>query len=369
MPIFGEGPGDPADADESPGWASRGCQTRPSAYDRPRAHICLVATCSASVSSRAPARRSTTRRSPSASATGGSATVTSRCCARSSRLRSRWSRPPWWSRARACSTRGRATATSRRRRSPAAPRSRRCDLCTHRSGAGVSACRVRDGLRRRDLEELPYPAAGFDAVVSVLAVALAPRPRRTVRELVRVARPRGVVALTRAAAAVPGAARAPAARARPSARSPADWGIEEVARKRLELRLEDLELQTEKRPASCSKTRTRCWRRCCARSVWTLRPSCAATAPPPTPGTARDGRRPAQALTPRSHAEDEVALAARRSASRRPATGKLQARHAFSSHILEKKSPKRKRAFGMDRDDLQGRPQDASTKLLGGNGR
>ena len=27
------------------------------------------------------------------------------------------------------------------------------------------------------------------------------------------------------------------------------------------------------------------------------------------------------------------------------ATGKVQARHAFSSHILEKKSPKRKRGF------------------------
>jgi large subunit ribosomal protein L35 len=31
-------------------------------------------------------------------------------------------------------------------------------------------------------------------------------------------------------------------------------------------------------------------------------------------------------------------------------TGKLKARHAFSSHILEKKSPKRKRSFGIDRD-------------------
>jgi large subunit ribosomal protein L35 len=30
---------------------------------------------------------------------------------------------------------------------------------------------------------------------------------------------------------------------------------------------------------------------------------------------------------------------------RRTATGKLRARHAFSTHILEKKSPKRKRHF------------------------
>jgi len=30
---------------------------------------------------------------------------------------------------------------------------------------------------------------------------------------------------------------------------------------------------------------------------------------------------------------------------RKTATGKLRGRHAFSSHILEKKSPKRKRRF------------------------
>ena len=30
-------------------------------------------------------------------------------------------------------------------------------------------------------------------------------------------------------------------------------------------------------------------------------------------------------------------------------TGKLKARHAFSSHILEKKSPKRKRGFSQPR--------------------
>jgi large subunit ribosomal protein L35 len=53
---------------------------------------------------------------------------------------------------------------------------------------------------------------------------------------------------------------------------------------------------------------------------------------------------------------------------KRTATGKLQARHAFSSHILEKKSPKRKREFGLDRTISK---QDRKTvnKLLGGNGR
>jgi large subunit ribosomal protein L35 len=49
-------------------------------------------------------------------------------------------------------------------------------------------------------------------------------------------------------------------------------------------------------------------------------------------------------------------------------TGKLQARHAFSSHILEKKTPKRKRGFrkgfAVSKADVK-----TVTKLLGGNGR
>ena len=34
---------------------------------------------------------------------------------------------------------------------------------------------------------------------------------------------------------------------------------------------------------------------------------------------------------------------------KKTAGGKVRARHAFSSHILEKKSPKRKRSFGKPR--------------------
>lgn len=46
------------------------------------------------------------------------------------------------------------------------------------------------------------------------------------------------------------------------------------------------------------------------------------------------------------------------------AKGKVRGRHAFSSHILEKKSPKRKRSFAKPRE-LQ--PSDAKRvkKLLG----
>ncbi len=48
--------------------------------------------------------------------------------------------------------------------------------------------------------------------------------------------------------------------------------------------------------------------------------------------------------------------------------GKLQARHANSSHILEKKSPKRKRSFALD---VQISPNDRKRVkgLLGSNGR
>jgi large subunit ribosomal protein L35 len=49
-------------------------------------------------------------------------------------------------------------------------------------------------------------------------------------------------------------------------------------------------------------------------------------------------------------------------------TGKLQGRHAFSSHILEKKSPKRKRSMSLDRD-ISKADRRVVTKLLGGNGR
>jgi large subunit ribosomal protein L35 len=53
---------------------------------------------------------------------------------------------------------------------------------------------------------------------------------------------------------------------------------------------------------------------------------------------------------------------------KRTATGKLKARHAYSSHILEKKSPKRKRTFGLDRT-ISKQDRRAVSKLLGGNGR
>jgi SAM-dependent methyltransferase len=46
-----------------------------------------------------------------------------------------------------------------------------------------------------DAEEMPYPDACFDAVVSMYGVMFAPRPERIVSELRRVVKPGGVIAL------------------------------------------------------------------------------------------------------------------------------------------------------------------------------
>ena len=49
-------------------------------------------------------------------------------------------------------------------------------------------------------------------------------------------------------------------------------------------------------------------------------------------------------------------------------SGKLQSRPAFSSHILEKKSPKKKRNLGLEKTVARS-DRKTVTRLLGGNGR
>jgi SAM-dependent methyltransferase len=75
-------------------------------------------------------------------------------------------------------------------------------------------------------EALPYGDASFDVVLSVLGAALAPRPRRTGRELLRVLRPGGRLVL---AAPAPGSllARAHRMAGADEGLSPARWGREE----------------------------------------------------------------------------------------------------------------------------------------------
>ena len=50
---------------------------------------------------------------------------------------------------------------------------------------------------------------------------------------------------------------------------------------------------------------------------------------------------------------------------KKTAGGKIRARHAFSSHILEKKSPKKKRAFARP-SILKDADRKRAQKLLGG---
>jgi ubiquinone/menaquinone biosynthesis C-methylase UbiE len=96
---------------------------------------------------------------------------------------------------------------------------------------------------RADVQELPYPAGAFDAVLSSFGAVLAPRAKRTARELVRVARPGGVVALTAwTPDSLPGRAEGLAARPE-GVRSPTEWGREGVARRRFDSLLEDVVVQ------------------------------------------------------------------------------------------------------------------------------
>jgi SAM-dependent methyltransferase len=96
---------------------------------------------------------------------------------------------------------------------------------------------------RADVQELPYPNGAFEAVLSSFGAVLAPRARRTARELARVTAPGGVVGLTAwTPDSLPG--RAENLVARPDGvRSPTDWGIEQIARHRFESVLEDVSVQ------------------------------------------------------------------------------------------------------------------------------
>jgi SAM-dependent methyltransferase len=83
------------------------------------------------------------------------------------------------------------------------------------------------------LPELPYPDAGFESVRSCFGAAAAPSPGRMARELVRVVRPGGEVAIT-----------AWSPRSLPGRLEECDWGDQAVTTRRLGPLLEGLELRT-----------------------------------------------------------------------------------------------------------------------------
>jgi SAM-dependent methyltransferase len=102
-----------------------------------------------------------------------------------------------------------------------------------RPGADAVAWRI------GDVEALPEPDGSYDAVLSAYGATLAPRPRRTVRELLRVLRPGGLLviaapgprSLTTAVLAL--AQDGPGALPR-GLPAPAAWGREDVAVERIE---------------------------------------------------------------------------------------------------------------------------------------
>jgi SAM-dependent methyltransferase len=99
-----------------------------------------------------------------------------------------------------------------------------------------------------DVQRLPYPDASFDAVVSTFGACLAPDAPRAARELVRVARPGGRVALAAwVPRGLPGRMDELVDSVEPRPRGaprPSGWGVEAVVRRRLERLLEQLEVRT-----------------------------------------------------------------------------------------------------------------------------
>jgi SAM-dependent methyltransferase len=136
-------------------------------------------------------------------------------------------------------------------------------LACARRGADVEACDLAPAMVARgrersadfpvrwrvaDAQGLPYPDAEFDAVASSFGASLAPRASRAAGELVRVARPGGIVAMTAwSPRGLPGALDAlvePLAPLPDGVDPPAEWGVQDVMRRRLSSLLEDLELRT-----------------------------------------------------------------------------------------------------------------------------
>jgi SAM-dependent methyltransferase len=90
-----------------------------------------------------------------------------------------------------------------------------------------------------DVEALPDADGSYDVALSVYGATLAPRPRRAVRELLRVLRPGGTLVLAAAAPRSLLAGVLRLAQEGPGALpdglpSPAAWGREDVARERIE---------------------------------------------------------------------------------------------------------------------------------------
>ena len=122
-----------------------------------------------------------------------------------------------------------------------------CDL----AAAMVARGRARAGAvrwREADVQALPYPSGRFDAVASTFGAVLAPRALTAARELARVTRPGGTVALAAwVPRGLPGRLGELVESVQPLPHGvprPAGWGVDEVARRRLSPLLDELEIRT-----------------------------------------------------------------------------------------------------------------------------
>jgi SAM-dependent methyltransferase len=124
-----------------------------------------------------------------------------------------------------------------------------CDIAPAMVERGRSRCEGREiAWRVADVQELPYSDGEFDAVLSTFGAGEAPRAERVASELVRVARPGAVVALTAwVPRGLPGRLDElvePLAPLPDGVQPPADWGLQSVARARLGPLLDELRLLT-----------------------------------------------------------------------------------------------------------------------------
>jgi SAM-dependent methyltransferase len=105
---------------------------------------------------------------------------------------------------------------------------------------------VRCQFDEGDAEDMPYPNASFDTVVTMFGAMFAPRPDKTASELIRVCRPGGRIAMANwTAEGFTGdmfkinAKHVPPP---PGIPSPLQWGNEDMVRERLKDGIADLEL-------------------------------------------------------------------------------------------------------------------------------
>jgi SAM-dependent methyltransferase len=130
-----------------------------------------------------------------------------------------------------------------------------CDIAPHMVQRGRARCGAageRVGWRVADVQALPYPDGSFDVALSSFGASLAPRPLEAARELVRVTRQGGFVALAAwAPRGLPGRLDEliePIAPLPDGIPSPDRWGAEAVARRRLAPLLDRLQLRSRTLP-------------------------------------------------------------------------------------------------------------------------